>query len=64
MMQIIKKESLHIFTILSELDENDFLVLVNDFCRQNNYKFIDILDSDENENNKQYYVVQVSEDSR
>ncbi len=63
-MQIVKKESLHIFTIVSELNEDDFLVLVNDFCRQNNYKFIDILDSDENEKSEQYYVVQVSEDSR
>jgi hypothetical protein len=60
-MKIIKRESTHILTIESALDENNFLIEVNLYCKEKNYKFQEILDSDENENGNPYYVVLVEE---
>ena len=60
-MKIIKKKSTHVITIESALDEDDFLVEINLYCKEKNYKFQEILDSDENENGNQYYVILVEE---
>lgn len=62
-MQIIQKKSTHFFKILSELDEDEFTVEVLDFCKKNNYDFKEILDIDETNEGKWYYLILVEETS-